>query len=73
MTTSQFNIMQCLVENAGNVVHGQQLEQAVWGESRRDDPDRLKTLIKRLRRAIGSYGDWIVSERGIGYALRQPK
>ena len=72
LTTSQFNIMQCLVEHAGNVVHGQQLEQAVWGESRRDDPDRLKTLIKRLRRALEPHGGWIVSERGVGYALRSP-
>ena len=72
LTTSQFSIMRCLVENAGNVVHGEQLEEAVWGESLRDDPDRLKTLIKRLRRALEPYGNWVVSERGVGYALRAP-
>jgi DNA-binding response OmpR family regulator len=39
----------------------------------KDDPDRLKTLIKRLRRAIEPYDSWIVSERGVGYALRAPE
>jgi hypothetical protein len=72
LTLSQFSILVCLAEQAGQVVHGNDLEEAVWGEVLIDDPDRLKTLIKRLRRAITPYDSWIVSERGVGYALRQP-
>lgn len=73
LTTSQFAILVCLCQNAGQVVHGEDLETAVWGEVLVDDPDRLKTLIKRLRRAILPYDNWIVSERGVGYALRPPE
>jgi DNA-binding response OmpR family regulator len=54
-------------------VHSDDLEIAVWGEILVDDPDRLKTLIKRLRRAIEPYDSWIVSERGVGYTLRAPE
>lgn len=72
LTISQFSILVCLAEQAGQVVHGNDLEEAVWGEVLIDDPDRLKTLIKRLRRAILPYDSWIVSERGVGYALREP-
>ncbi len=72
LTISQFSILVCLAQQAGQVVHGNDLEKAVWGEVLIDDPDRLKTLIKRLRRAIIPYDNWIVSERGVGYALRQP-
>lgn len=72
LTTSQFAIMVRLAENAGQVVHGEDLETAVWGEVLVDDPDRLKTLIKRLRRSLSPYDVWIVSERGVGYALRSP-
>lgn len=72
LTISQFSILVCLAQQAGQVVHGNDLEEAVWGEVLIDDPDRLKTLIKRLRRAINPYDSWIVSERGVGYALRQP-
>lgn len=72
LTTSQFAILVRLCENAGQVVHGDDLETAVWGEVLVDDPDRLKTLIKRLRRALIPYDNWIISERGVGYALRPP-
>ena len=72
LTTSQFDILVCLGKHVNDVVHGEALEMAVWGDNIVKDPDRLKTLIKRLRRAIEPYGNWIVSERGVGYALRPP-
>ncbi len=73
LTTSQFNILVRLCQQPGQVVHGDDLETAVWGDVLVDDPDRLKTLIKRLRRAIAPYDNWIISERGVGYALRAPE
>ena len=54
------------------MVDADDLEKAVWGEALLDDPDRLKTLIKRLRKAIEPWQGWIVSERGVGYVLRAP-
>ncbi len=73
LTISQFSIFVRLAQNAGEVVRGEDLEEAVWGEVLVDDPDRLKTLIKRLRRAMDPYDNWIISERGVGYALRSPE
>ena len=72
LTSSQFDLFVRLGERAGQVVPGEELETAVWGDALLDDPDRLKTLIKRLRRAIEPYSGWIVSERGVGYVLKQP-
>ncbi|GMQ77770.1 MAG: hypothetical protein BMS9Abin02_0259 [Anaerolineae bacterium] len=72
LTTSQFDLLVRLGVQAGQVVPGEELEIAVWGDALVNDPDRLKTLIKRLRRAIEPYNNWIVSERGVGYALRPP-
>ncbi len=72
LTTSQFDLLVCLTEHAGQVVHSDNLEIAVWDRILVDDPNRLKTLIKRLRRAIEPFESWIVSERGVGYALRPP-
>lgn len=73
LTTSQFNILVKLCQNAGQVVRGDDLEIAVWGDVLVDDPDRLKTLIKRLRRSVEPFSGWIISERGVGYALRSPE
>lgn len=73
LTNSQFSILVRLCLQVGQVVRGEDLEMVVWGDVLVDDPDRLKTLIKRLRRAVDPFGNWIVSERGIGYALRSPE
>ncbi|HSH03154.1 MAG TPA: winged helix-turn-helix domain-containing protein [Anaerolineae bacterium] len=73
LTNSQFDLLTCLASRYEKVVPSDVLETAVWGDALVDDPDRLKTLIKRLRRAIEPYGSWIISERGIGYALRPPE
>jgi hypothetical protein len=73
LTTSQFDLLVRLSQQVGQVVPADQLEIAVWGDALVDDPDRLKTLIKRLRRAIEPYSHWIVSERGVGYSLRAPE
>lgn len=73
LTISQFDLLVRLGQDAGKVVPGEELETAVWGDALIDDPDRLKTLVKRLRRAIEPYSKWIISERGIGYTLRQPE
>jgi hypothetical protein len=73
LTTSQFNLLVRLSEQPDQVVRGEELEEAVWGDALLDDPDRLKTLIKRLRRAIEPFNNWIVSERGVGYSLREPE
>jgi hypothetical protein len=72
LTTSQFDLFVRLTQQAGQVVHSEDLEVAVWGEVLVDDPDRLKTLIKRLRRGLEPFDGWVVSERGVGYALRPP-
>lgn len=73
LTTSQFSILVRLCQQPDQVVRAEDLEMAVWGDVLVNDPDRLKTLIKRLRRAVDPFGGWIVSERGVGYALRQPE
>jgi hypothetical protein len=73
LTTSQFDLLSRLGVQFGQVVSGADLEISVWGDALIDDPDRLKTLIKRLRRAIDPYDKWIISERGVGYALRDPE
>lgn len=72
LTNSQFTLLRQLAERFGQVLRGDDLEIAVWEEVLVDDPDRLKTLIKRLRRAVEPFNEWIVSERGVGYALRPP-
>jgi DNA-binding response OmpR family regulator len=43
------------------------LEQAVWAETYVEDPERLKTVIKRLRQALGEEAARLENVRGVGY------
>ncbi|MGH2538155.1 MAG: winged helix-turn-helix domain-containing protein [Candidatus Promineifilaceae bacterium] len=73
LTASQYELLMRLGRSHGQVVTAEELALAVWGDNLADDPDRLKTLIKRLRRAVDPFNNWIISERGVGYVLRAPE
>ncbi len=70
LTRTQFDLLACLALHQGHVVTAQELERSVWRDQYVEDPERLKAAIKHLRRALGARGDWVVNERGVGYALR---
>jgi DNA-binding winged helix-turn-helix (wHTH) protein len=52
------------------VVTADDLETAVWGEAYVEDPERLKSVIKGLRRALGESADHLENVRGVGYMWR---
>jgi DNA-binding response OmpR family regulator len=67
LTATEFELLTCLVANAGQVVSHQALEAHVWHEQYIEDPERLKTAIKTLRNALGQDDDCIQNVRGQGY------
>lgn len=69
LTLKEFELLRCLVENAGNVVTREKIFASVWeydfsGESRTVD-----VHIRTLRRKLGVCGDMIETVRGVGYRL----
>jgi hypothetical protein len=67
LTHTQFQVLSHLMARGGRLVTTQELEQAVWHDNYVDDPERVKTVIKLLRRALGDAGNRIVNRRGQGY------
>jgi hypothetical protein len=70
LTATQYTLLVHLVEHAGQVVTADDLETAVWGEAYVEDPERLKSVIKGLRRALGESADRLENVRGVGYMWR---
>jgi DNA-binding response OmpR family regulator len=70
LTSTQYTLVVHLVEHAGQVVAGEDLEKAVWGEAYVEDPERLKSVIKGLRRALGEEAARLENVRGVGYVWR---
>lgn len=72
LTKTQFDLLARLAQRPGQVATNRELEESVWRDEYVEDPERLKAAIKHLRRAMGPWGECIVNERGVGYALRVP-
>lgn len=73
LTAREFDLLACLVREAGAVVTREKLLTAVWGPDHRDDAQYLHVYVGRLRRKIGdSVGDarLIVTAHGVGYSFR---
>jgi hypothetical protein len=70
LTPTQYDLMVYLIKEAGQVITAEELERAVWGEEYIEDPERLKSVIKGLRRALGDEAGRLENVRGVGYMWR---
>jgi len=67
LTPTQYILLAFLTERAGQIVTNEALEQAVWAEEYIEDPERLKSVIKGLRQALGAEATRLENVRGVGY------
>lgn len=70
ITPTQYELLSAFVTHIGQVMTKEAIERLLWGETVVDDPERLKSVIKGLRRALRAYADHIENVRGIGYRWR---
>jgi len=74
LTPKEYEVLEHLARNAGQVLSHDALLAKVWGPQYRDEPQYLKTYIYRLRRKIEENPRrprYIVSHYGTGYRLEQ--
>ncbi len=62
-----YELLHYLVKNKGIALTREKLITEVWGYDFYGDDRTLDTHIKLLRSALGSYRDYIVTLRGVGY------
>ncbi|MCX6070061.1 MAG: response regulator transcription factor [Chloroflexi bacterium] len=73
LTRLEFNLLQCLMANAGRVLSRERLLEQAWGYDFVGDTRAVDSAIKRLRAALRSAAaeaDAIEAVRGVGYRLR---
>ena len=74
LTTTEFNLLQYLMENARRVVSKAQILDHVWHYDFGGDANIVETYVSYLRRKIDLPGEpsLIRTVRGAGYSLRMP-
>jgi DNA-binding response OmpR family regulator len=52
------------------VVTPDELEQVLWEDEYIEDPDRVRGVIKGLRKALGDDADYLATKWGVGYTFQ---
>ena len=72
VTKTEFKALAHLIRRAGQVVTPEELEEALWPGEYIEDPERVRSLIKSLRKALGSKADCLATKWGVGYLFQVP-
>jgi len=76
LTHREFELVQYLAKHCGKVMTREHLLQAVWGFEYFGDVRTVDVTIRRLREKIEddpSRPEYILTRRGLGYMMRNPK
>ncbi|MFD0590256.1 response regulator YycF [Paenibacillus sp. GCM10027627] len=76
LTHREFELVHYMARNSGKVMTREHLLQAVWGFEYFGDVRTVDVTIRRLREKIEddpSRPDYIMTRRGLGYMMRNPK
>jgi DNA-binding response OmpR family regulator len=69
LTAKEFDLLLCLLENAGRVLTRSELKELVW-DFRFDAQTKVVDLyVHYLRKKLGDAGDIIQTVRGVGYSV----
>ena len=70
VTKTELKALAHLIRCAGQVVTPEELEKALWGDEYVEDPERVRAVIKSLRKALGDEAECLVTKWGVGYMLQ---
>lgn len=67
LTFKEFELLCCLIENAGNVLTREKILAKVWDYGFAGESRTVDVHIRTLRQKLGVCGDMIETVRGVGY------
>jgi hypothetical protein len=70
VTKTEFKALAHLIRHAGHVVTPEELEKALWEDEYVEDPERVRAVVKGLRKALGDEADCLVTKWGVGYLFQ---
>ena len=75
LTVTEYELLRVLSLNAGRVLTYASLLHQVWSKRASDDPEAVRTFIKKLRDKLGddpANPTYIFNQRGVGYRMAAP-
>ena len=75
LTATEYELLRVLSVNAGNLMTYDELLRQVWHLSHSASAERVRTIVKTLRRKLGDVPakpTYVLNERGVGYRMPTP-
>lgn len=72
LTKTEFNILVLLVQNASKIFSRSDILDKAWKDDGIVLERTVDVHIARLRKKIGTYGDYIINRTGYGYSFNMP-
>jgi len=69
LTAKEFDLLECLLRNAGRVMSRTELKEEVWDFGFDAQTKVVDLYVHYLRRKLGDAGDIIQTVRGVGYSV----
>jgi len=70
VTKTELDALVYFLQHSGRVITPQELEEALWPGEYIEDPERVRSLIKSLRKALGGEADCLATRWGVGYLFQ---
>jgi hypothetical protein len=72
VTKTELDALVYFLQHTGRVISPRELEEALWPGEYVEDPERVRSLIKSLRKALGGEADCLATRWGVGYLFQVP-
>jgi len=72
VTKTELDALIYFLQHTGRVISPQELEEALWPGEYIEDPERVRSLIKSLRKGLGGQADCLATKWGVGYLFQVP-
>lgn len=71
LTPTEFNLLGEFIRHEGKVLSREQLLSNAWGYEFEGYSRTVDTHVRRLRKKLGPYAEWLETVRGIGYRMKR--
>jgi hypothetical protein len=72
VTKTELDALGYFLQHSGRVISPRELEEALWPGEYIEDPERVRSLIKSLRKALGDEAGCLATRWGVGYLFQVP-
>jgi DNA-binding response OmpR family regulator len=72
LTKTELDALAFFLQHTGRVISTRELEEALWPGEYVEDPERVRSLIKGLRKALGDEAHCLATRWGVGYLFQVP-